>query len=87
MKLKTAIIIIIYLYKIAILQHGMQSFRIIVYCTPVYCTLVYCMVVTSRIYPAKAASISLREHANERYVDPDSMVRNELVLKTFDNYQ
>ena len=31
--------------------------------------------------------ISLREHANERYVDPDSMFRNELVLKTFDNYQ
>ena len=39
--------IITYLYKI-----GMQSFHIIVYCTPVYCTLVYCMVVTSRIYPA-----------------------------------
>ena len=46
------ITIIIYLYKIAILDHGMQSFHIIVYCTPVYCTLVYCMVVTSRIYPA-----------------------------------
>ena len=30
-----------------------------------------------------ATSISLREHANERYVDPDSMFRNELVLKTF----
>ena len=34
-----------------------------------------------------ATSISLREHANERYVDPDSMFRNELMLKTFDNYQ
>ena len=45
-------LIIIYLYKIAILHHGRQSFHIIVYCTPVYCTLVYCMVVTSRIYPA-----------------------------------
>ena len=44
--------IIIYLYKIAILHHGMQSFRIIVYCTPVYCTLVYWMIVTSCIYPA-----------------------------------
>ena len=44
--------IIIYLYKIAIPHHGMQSFHIIVYCTPVYCTPVYCMIVTSRIYPA-----------------------------------
>ena len=34
-----------------------------------------------------ATSISLREYANERYVDPDSMFWNELVLKTFDNYQ
>ena len=41
-----------YLYKMVILHHGMQSFHVIVYCMPVYCTLVYCMVVTSRIYPA-----------------------------------
>ena len=34
-----------------------------------------------------ATSISLREHANELYVDPDSMFRNELMLNTFDNYQ
>ena len=34
-----------------------------------------------------ATSISLREHANKRYVDPDSMFTKELVLKTFDNYQ
>ena len=54
----------------------------------VYCTLVYCMVVTSRIYnyiyPAQAVLQLqyqvLREHAYERYVDPDSMFRNELVL-------
>ena len=32
--------IIIYLYEIAIVHYGMQSFHIIVYCTPVYCTLV-----------------------------------------------
>ena len=57
----------------------------------VYCTLVYCMVVTSRIYVysigRSATSISLREHATERYVDPDSMFMNEFVHKTFDNYQ
>ena len=28
-----------------------------------------------------ATLISLREHANERYVNPDSMFGNELVLK------
>ena len=57
--------IIIYLYKIAILHHGMQSFHIIIDCTPVYCTLVYCTIAgrSDRF----ATSISLREHANERY--------------------
>ena len=70
--------IIIYLYKIA-----MQSFHIIVYCTPVYCTLVTHISSIGSI----ATSISLREHAIECYVDPDSMFRNELVLKTFDNDQ
>ena len=33
-------LIIIYLYQIAILHHGMQSFHIIAYCTPVYCTFI-----------------------------------------------
>ena len=33
-------LLFLYLYKIIILHHGMQSFHIIVYCTPVYCTLV-----------------------------------------------
>ena len=72
MKLIYYIKIIIYLYKIAILHHGMQSFRINrVYCTPVvYCTIADVMhiFVTSRISPA-ATSISLRDHANERYAD------------------
>ena len=63
--------IIIYLYKIAILHHGMQSFHIISYVTPVYCTLVYCTIAdrSNRF----VTSISLRE-----------ICRNELVLKTFD---
>ena len=59
--------IIIYLYKIAILHHGMQSFHIIVYCTPVYCTLVYCTIADRS--DRFATSISLREHANEHYAD------------------
>ena len=58
-------IIIICLYKIAILHHGIQSFHIIIYCTPVYCTLVYCTIADSS--DSFATSISLREHANERY--------------------
>ena len=58
--------IIIYRYKIAILHHGMQSFHILGYCTPVYCTLVYCTIGDSS--DRFATSISLREHANERYV-------------------
>ena len=59
--------IIIYLYKIDILYHGMKSFHIIVYCTPVYCTLVYCTIADRS--DRFATSISLREHANERYAD------------------
>ena len=41
--------------------------HVIVYCTPVYCTLVYCTIAdrSDRL----ATSISLREHANERYAD------------------
>ena len=59
--------IIIYLYEIAIhvLPHGIQSFHIIVYCMLVYCTLVYCTI-ADRSYRF-ATSISLHEHANERY--------------------
>ena len=57
--------IIIYLYKIAILHHGMQSFHIIIYCPPVYCTLLFIADHCDRF----ATSISLREHANERYAD------------------
>ena len=57
----------VYLYTIVILHHGMQSFHIIVYCTLVYSTI------TDRS-DRFATSISLREHANERYV-----------LNTFDN--
>ena len=64
---RSIIYIIIYLYKIAILHHGMQSFQIIVYCTPVYCTLVYCTIADRS--DRFATSISLREHANERYAD------------------
>ena len=81
--------IIIYLYKIAILHHGIQLFHIIVYCTPVYCTLVYCMIVTSHIYLAQAA-LQLQYHYASMQMNAmliDSMFRNELVLKTFDNYQ
>ena len=59
--------IIIYLYKIAILHHGMQSFHIIVYCTSIYWTLVYCTIADRS--DRFATSISLREHANERYAD------------------
>ena len=50
--------IIICLYKIAILHHGMQSFHIIVYCTLVYCTIAD----HSDCFPT---SISLCEHVNE----------------------
>ena len=59
--------IIMYLYNIAILYHGMQSFDILVYCTPVYCTLVYCTIADRS--DRFATSISLREHAHERYAD------------------
>ena len=47
----------------------MQSFHIhvIVYCTPVYCTLVYCTIADRS--DRFATSISLREHANERFAD------------------
>ena len=55
----------VYLYKVAIFHHGMQSFHIIVYCTPVYCTLFYCTIADRS--DRFATSISLREHANERY--------------------
>ena len=58
------------LYKIAILHHGMQSFHMVVYCTPVYCTPVYCTLVYCTIADRSdrfATSISLR----------DSMLRNE----------
>ena len=56
-------VIIIYLHKIAILHHhGMQTFHIIVYCRPVYCTI-------ADRSDRFATSISLREHANERYAD------------------
>ena len=69
----------------------MQSFHIIVYCTPVYSLharlLHGCDVTHISSIGRVATSISLREHANKRYVDPDSMFRKELVLKTFDNYQ
>ena len=63
------IVIIIYMYlnKIAILHHWMQSFHIIVYYTPVYCTLVYCTIADRS--DRFATLISLREHANERYAD------------------
>ena len=57
--------IIIYLYKIAMLHHKIQSFHIIIYCTPVYCTLVYCTIADRS--DRFATSISLREHAIERY--------------------
>ena len=50
---------IICLDKITILHHGMQSFHIIVYCTPVYCTLVYCT--TADRSDRFATSISIRE--------------------------
>ena len=79
----------IYLYKVAILHHGMQSFHIIIYCTPVYCTLIYCMIVTSHIYPAQAV-LQLQYHYASMQMNAmliDLMIRNELVLKTFDNYQ
>ena len=46
---------------------GCNRSILIVYCTPVYCTLVYYMIVTSRI--SALTSISLREHANERYAE------------------
>ena len=54
-------------YKIVILHHGMQLFHIIVYCTSVYCTFVYCTIADRS--DRFATSISLREHANERYAD------------------
>ena len=50
---------------------GCNRSIIIVYCTPVYCTLVYCMHGCDLAHIASigrfATSISLREHANERY--------------------
>ena len=58
-------VIIIYLYEIVIMHHGMQSFHIIVYCTPVYCTLVYCTLADRS--DCFATSISIREHANKPY--------------------
>ena len=67
----TILVIIIYLYQIAILNHGMQSFHIIVYSTPVYCMLVYCTIADRS--DRFATLISLRE-----------MFRNELVLKLGD---
>ena len=81
--------IIIYLYKFAIIHHGMQSFRIIVNCTPAYWMLVYCTIVTPRIYPTYGA-LQLQYHYASMQMNAmaiDSMLRNELVLKTFDNYQ
>ena len=82
--------IIIYLYKIAILHYGMQSFHIIVYLHAclLHARLLHgCDVTHISSIGHFATSISLREHANEPFVDPDSMLRNELVLKTSDNYQ
>ena len=63
----TIIYIVVYLYEIAILHHGMQSFHIIVYCTPAYCALVYCTIADRS--DRFATSISLHEHAHERYAD------------------
>ena len=70
--------IIIYHYKIAILHHGMQSFNIIVYCTPVYCTLVYCTIADRS--DRFATSISLREHASEHYADKYQISNINLML-------
>ena len=78
-------IIIIYLYKIVIPHHGMQSFRIN---RLLHARLLHgCDVTHISSIGRFETSISLREHTNERYVDPNSMFRNELVLNTFDNYQ
>ena len=59
-----------------LLHHGMQSFHIIVYCTPDYCTLVYCTIADRSDRFATSISLRLREHANERYAIV-SMSRNE----------
>ena len=75
--------IIMYLYKICILHHGMQRFHIFVYCMPVYCTPVYCTpVYCTLVYwtiadrsDCFANLISLREHANERYADRCRSIR------------
>ena len=64
--------IIIYLYKIAILHHGMQSFRInrLLHACLLHARLLHdCDVTHISSIGRFATSISLREHANERYAD------------------
>ena len=64
--------IIIYLYKIAILHHGMQSFhnnRLLHACLLHARLLHGCDVTHISSIGRFATSISLREHANERYAE------------------
>ena len=66
--------IIIYLYKIAILHHGMQSFRVnrLLHACLLHARLLHgCDVTHISSIGRFATSISLREHANERYAARD----------------
>ena len=66
------IVIIIYLYEIAILHHGMQSFhnnRLLHACLLHARLLHGCDVTHISSIDRFATSISLREHANERYAE------------------
>ena len=66
------IYIIIYLYKIAILHHGMQSFHnnCLLHACLLHARLLHgCDVTHISSIGRFATSISLREHANERYAE------------------
>ena len=70
--IKGTICIIIYLYKIAILHHGMQSFhnnRLLHACLLHARLLHGCDVTHISSIGRFATSISLRQHANERYAE------------------
>ena len=72
MHTSTILLIIIYLYKIAILHHGMQSFhnnRLLHACLLHDRLLHDCDVTHISSIGRFATWISLREHANERYAD------------------
>ena len=71
-KTSQVITIIIYLYKIAILHHGIQSFhnnRLLHACLLHARLLHGCDVTHISSIGRFATSISLREHANERYAE------------------